>query len=107
MDFATSQAAFAEALLDPACALPEGITSVRGIADAARFAVYRNNVHVGLTGALAKRFPVVRRLVGEEFFAGMARVYAGLHKPASPLLFEYGDEFPDFVEQFEPARGLA
>jgi hypothetical protein len=49
----------------------------------------------------------VRRLVGEEFFAGMARVYAGLHKPATPLLFEYGDSFPDFIEQFEPARGLA
>jgi hypothetical protein len=107
MDLATSQAAFAEALLDPGHALPEGITCVRGKADPARFAVYRNNVHVGLTGALAKRFPVVRRLVGEDFFAGMARVYAGLHKPASPLLFQYGDGFPEFIEQFEPAQGLA
>jgi hypothetical protein len=107
MDFAASQTAFAEALLDPARALPEGVTSARGAADPVRFAVYRNNVHVGLTAALAKRFPVVRRLVGEEFFAGMARIYAGLHKPASPLLFEYGDGFPDFIEQFEPAQGLA
>jgi hypothetical protein len=107
MDFAASQAAFAEALLDPARAVPEGISSASGVADPTRFAVYRNNVHVGLTGALAKRFPVVQRLVGEEFFAGIARVYAGLHKPASPLLFEYGDGFPDFVERFEPARGLA
>jgi hypothetical protein len=106
MNFAASQAAFAEALLDPVRALPQGITSARGETDAARFAVYRNNVHVGLTGALAKRFPVVRRLVGEEFFAGMARVYAGLYKPASPLLFEYGDRFPDFIERFEPAREL-
>ena len=106
MDFAASQDAFAEALLDPARALPEGVTSAGGVADAVRFAVYRNNVHVGLTAALAKRFPVVRRLVGEEFFAGMARVYVGLHKPASPLLFEYGDSFPDFVGCFEPAREL-
>jgi hypothetical protein len=106
MNFAVSQDAFAEALLDPAHALPEGITSARGTADAARFAVYRNNVHVGLTAALAKRFPVVRRLVGEEFFAGMARVYAGLYKPASPLLFEYGDGFPEFIACFEPAREL-
>jgi hypothetical protein len=106
MSFAVSQDAFAKALLDPAHALPEGITSARGAADAVRFAVYRNNVHVGLTAALAKRFPVVRRLVGEEFFAGMARVYAGLHKPASPLLFEYGDGFPEFIARFEPAREL-
>ena len=107
MDFVASQTAFAEALLDPSRALPEGVTSARGGADPARFAVYRNNVHVGLTAALAKRFPVVRQLVGEEFFAGMARAYAGLRKPASPLLFEYGDGFPDFVGRFEPARGLA
>ncbi len=107
MDFVAIQTAFAEALLDPSRALPEGVTSPRGGADLARFAVYRNNVHVGLTAALAKRFPVVRQLVGEEFFAGMARAYAGLRKPASPLLFEYGDRFPDFVERFEPARGLA
>lgn len=107
MGFAANQAAFAEALLDPERELPVGVTCARGTADAARFAVYRNNIHVGLTGTLAKRFPVVRRLVGEEFFAGMARVYVGLHKPASPLLFEYGEGFPDFIEQFEPARGLA
>lgn len=107
MDFAASQTAFAEALLDPSSALPVGVTSAGGTADAARFAVYRNNVHVGLTAALAKRFPVARRLVGDEFFTGMARVYAGLHKPASPLLFEYGDGLAEFIEQFEPARGLA
>ena len=75
-----ARAAFAEALLDPARALPEGITTARGNADPARFAVYRNNVFVGLTAALAKRFPVVRRLVGDEFFAGMARVYAGVRE---------------------------
>jgi hypothetical protein len=104
MGFAASQAAFATALLDPSRPVPEGITSARGTADPARFAVYRNNVFVGLTNALAKRFPVVERLVGTEFFAGMARAYAGLERPASPLLFQYGDSFPDFVAAFEPAR---
>lgn len=103
MRFSTSQAAFAEALLDPARAAPAGITTARGTSDAARFAVYRNNVFVGLTTALARRFPVVERLVGIGFFAGMARVYADREKPASALLFEYGDSFPDFVEAFEPA----
>ena len=106
MQFAAGQAAFAEALLDPARAAPDGVTTTRGEADPTRFAVYRNNVFVGLTAALAKRFPVVERLVGKGFFAGMARVFAGLHKPASPLLFEYGDAFPEFIEQFQPAQGL-
>ena len=106
MAFAANQSEFAQALLNPTSPMPSGITTARGDGDDARFAVYRNNVFVGLTGALAKRFPVVRRLVGEEFFAGMARVFAGLHKPSSPVLFEYGGDFPDFIERFEPAQGL-
>jgi hypothetical protein len=106
MSFETSQGLFAQALLDPARQLPAGITNASGKADPLRFAVYRNNVFVGLTGALAKRFTVVRRLVGEEFFTGMARVYAGLEKPASPVMFEYGEGFADFIAGFPPAHGL-
>jgi hypothetical protein len=106
MGFPASQAMFAAALLDPARPTPRGVTSARGEADAARFAVYRNNVFVGLARALAKRFPVTERLVGADFFAGMARIYAGLEKPISPLLFDYGETFPGFVEAFEPAKGV-
>ncbi|HHZ08751.1 MAG TPA: DUF2063 domain-containing protein [Rhizobiales bacterium] len=98
---------FAAALLDARSPLPVGLTTAREEADTARFAVYRNNVHVGLTEALAQRFAVTARLVGEEFFRGMARVYVQDHKPASPLMFEYGEDFPDFVAGFAPAAGLA
>ena len=98
---------FAAALIDAEKPLPPGLTTARGAADAARFAVYRNNVHVGLTNALSQRFPVTERLVGADFFRGMARVYVQDNKPASPLLFEYGEDFPDFVAGFAPARGLA
>lgn len=104
---AATLALFAAALLDARSPLPAGLTTARGEADAARFAVYRNNVHVGLTEALAQRFPVIERLVGEEFFRGMARVYVQDHKPASPLMFEYGEDFPDFVAGFAPVAGLA
>ncbi|SMC99448.1 DNA-binding domain-containing protein [Rhizobium sp. RU36D] len=107
MGFVTSQNAFAAALIDPERPPPPGLTTARGEPDALRFAVYRNNVHVGLTTALAQRFPVTRRLVGEEFFTGMARAYAGQHKPASPLLMAYGDGFPDFIAVFPPAASLA
>ena len=55
----------------------------------------------------ARRFPAVERLVGEEFFAGMAREFVMAHPPRSPLLLTYGDEFPDFIAAFEPARGAA
>lgn len=101
------QDAFAAALLDPGMPVPDGITSARGGTDEVRFAVYRNNVFVGLTNALARRFPVTERLVGSAFFRGMARVYAQEHKPASPLMFTYGGDFPDFIAAFTPAVSLA
>ncbi|BCH35909.1 DUF2063 domain-containing protein [Mesorhizobium sp. L-8-10] len=98
---------FAEALLDPERPVPDTVMTFRGDIDAVRFAVYRNNVHAGLTRALAQRFPVTERLVGKDFFAGMARAYLQGHMPSSPLMFRHGDDFPDFARSFEPARGLA
>lgn len=106
MRFAVRQSQFAAALCDPSRAAPDGLLSPRGVVDAGRFAVYRNNVFVGLTEALARRFPVTRQLVGEDFFAGMARTFAAAEKPASPLLFGYGDGLPDFIAGFPPAANL-
>ncbi|SIQ60021.1 hypothetical protein SAMN05880590_105334 [Rhizobium sp. RU35A] len=107
MTFQDSQNAFASALLHPDQPLPHGITTARGTADPLRFAIYRNNVHVSLTMALAQRFPVTQRLVGSDFFTGMARVYAADHKPASPLMMHYGDDFPTFIAAFPPAASVA
>ena len=106
MDLAANQDAFARALADPALPVPAGVTTARGKPDEKRFAVYRNNVAVALGRALASRFPVVARLVGEEFFAGMAKAYIAVRKPASPLIFAYGDDFADFIGGFEPAASL-
>jgi hypothetical protein len=97
---------FATALVDPAEVVPAGVNGRRAIPDSRRFAVYRNNVHVGLVEALAKRYPVVARLVGDDFFRGMARVYVGARKPASPLLIHYGADFPDFIADFGPAASI-
>lgn len=83
-------------------ARPPGVTATAPEETERRFAVYRNNVAVSLSEALAKRFPVIRRLVGDEFFAAMARVYAEAHRPASPVLLEWGDTFPAFLASFPP-----
>jgi hypothetical protein len=100
------QRAFAGALLDPELPPPDGLEAPRGRPPQRRFAVYRNNVCVGLVDALAERFPVCRRLVGDEFFRAMALRYVRERAPPTPVLFEYGDEFATFVSTFEPAREL-
>ncbi|MFO7481821.1 putative DNA-binding domain-containing protein [Oceanibaculum nanhaiense] len=73
---------------------------------ARRFAVYLNNVHHGLTQALADAYPVVQRLVGEEFFFAMARLYVAENLPRTRGLTHYGDGFPGFLYRFPPARSL-
>jgi hypothetical protein len=102
----TVQADFAAALRDPAAALPAGLRAWNGSDPALRFAVYRNNVVSSLVAALAETFPVVRELVGGEFFDALAREFVRLHAPASPMLAEYGAGFADFMAGFEPAAAL-
>jgi hypothetical protein len=100
------QAVIAAALLDPERPVPAGLTSYGAGVPAKRFAVYRNNVVVSLVNALAARFPATQRIVGQEFFLVMAREYLVAHPPRTPVLMFYGESFPDFIAQFEPARGL-
>jgi hypothetical protein len=104
--WADHQREFASALLDPHRAMPEGLVGPDGEPGARRFSVYRNNVFVGLIDALRAGFPCVARLVGDEFFAAMARVFVAAQPPDSPVLLRYGAGFPDFIASFPPAESL-
>lgn len=104
--FAEIQTAFAAAVLDPAAPSPGAVLGDDPSQREKRFAVYRNNVVSGLVGQLAQSFPVVQRLVGDEFFRAMARAFVLAHPPRSPVLLSYGDGFPPFIADFPPASGL-
>lgn len=82
--------------------LPSGLTAQAPEETARRFAVYRNNVAVSLASALSARFPVIERLVGAAFFAGMGQIYLVQHRPKSPVLHEWGESFPRFLADFPP-----
>lgn len=100
--FAESQAEFATALREPDHRPPKQIVQPGGRAPVRRFNVYRNNVYAGLIGVIEARFPAVQRLVGDEFFKAMARVFVDKAPPTSPVLLEYGHAFPDFIARFAP-----
>ncbi len=91
------QAQFAAALQNAALPAPEIFAPCNS---SARFAVYRNNSAVAAIEALKEQFPTVLRLVGDEAFRGLARAYAQEHPPRSPVLGEYGGDFPRFIETF-------
>jgi len=78
-----------------------------GITVDRRLDVYRNNVFHSLTEAMADAFPVVKRLVGDDFFAAMARVFLQDHLPARGTLIGFGAGFDRFLTAFEPAQALA
>jgi hypothetical protein len=99
-----TQSQFRAAMLDPALAVPEGIVNPDGAPATKRFNVYRNNVAVGLTEALEAAFPVVRKLVGDEFFRAMAGVYLRTHPPKTPLMMFYGEAMPQFLSRFGPTK---
>jgi len=100
------QGAFVAALRDPALPPPGAIGKTQGAPSTKRFSVYRNNVAVSLVDALAANFPVTAALIGETAFAVLARAYIGNHLPKTPLLMDYGDEFPSFISSFKPLAEL-
>jgi Putative DNA-binding domain len=99
-------AAFSVGLINPTLQPPSGVVGPRGKAVASRYNVYRNNVVVGLIEALAAIYPAIQRITGADFFRAMARFHLRESLPKSPLLFEYGRDFPDFIDRYEYARSM-
>jgi hypothetical protein len=78
----------------------------KGIDSAARLGIYRNNTFSGLSKALAAAYPVTERLVGADFFRYTAHEFIRAYPSRSGDLAEYGNEFPCFLNSFEPCRAL-
>ena len=95
---------FTQAILDPNIQTPAGLVNPDGVPATKRFNVYRNNVAVSLSDALATAFPVVEKLVGTENFKKIASIYVRKHPPSSPLMMFYGVEMPGFLASFEPLQ---
>ena len=75
---------FAEALLD-------------GAGHSWGHTVYRGNAFGNWTEALANAYPILRKIVGVNFFNVLARDYAREHPSTSGDLNEFGRRLPKFV----------
>lgn len=101
------QAGFAEALLEAGQPPPSGLAATApGSIPVRRFNVYRNNVVMSLTDVLEAYFPVVRRLLGDEFFRATTRSFILTQPPVSPVISRYGEDFPAFLAQFVPVADV-
>jgi hypothetical protein len=73
----------------------------------ARIGIYRNNVLGNYRKALAATYPVVRRLVGTEFFAAAIEAFVRAHPSTRGDVNRYGGELARFLATYPPARELA
>jgi len=99
-DQETLQAAFGAALFDGGrdAALAPWLKG-----DPTRLGIYRGNLAAGWRRALASSHPVLRQLVGAEFFDALAGVYGRARPSLDPDLNRFGAGLADFLESFGPA----
>ena len=71
-----------------------------------RFAIYQNNVFFSLSNALGDLYPVVKKLVGEDFFTGTASYYLREHPPQQAAMVHFGHDFNLFLEHFEHTQSM-
>ena len=68
--------------------------------------VYRNNFRGNLHDTLASAYPVLRQLVGEDFFRLLAKRFIEQQASRSGNLHRYGSEMAEFLAQFENTQHL-
>jgi hypothetical protein len=68
-----------------------------GIAPELRLGIYRNNLQEGFTKTLALEFPVIQRLVGEDYFRQLALRFLAHHPSRSGDLHHIGAPFAAFL----------
>ena len=71
-----------------------------------RLKVYHNNVIGSLSEALQATFPLIEKLVGEDFLKQMSREFIFNHPPKGACLHQYGEGFDDFIRKYEPAKPI-
>lgn len=71
--------------------------AVPPVTPAGNFSIYRNNATLQFRGALEATFPVLRRRVGDEYFAQLATEYRALHPSRSGDLHWVGRDFAEFL----------
>jgi hypothetical protein len=62
--------------------------------------IYKNNFEQSLLNLLKDHYPLTRKLLGNECFETIGRLYIYKHPPESPFLDTYGDGLSSFLVSF-------
>lgn len=99
MQLPNLQAEFVESLLSSDY-VPDGIQPL------SHLAIYRNNITATLVRALKNTYPLLVKLLADDFFQMTAEQYIINYPSRSADLQEYGGYFADFLASFSPCKEL-
>ena len=102
---AATQQIFGSALLGATDETPL-LARLAGAVPSRRLAIYRSNLSAHWDRALSSAYPVVRQLVGPEFFTALARAYGKAHPSQDADLNRFGAALADFLAHFEHVADL-
>ncbi len=97
---------FHSLLAQPSDDLVQSIKSTDADEALIRLAVYRNNYAHGMIQVLKDAYPVILRLVGEEFFSALAQEYARDNPPRHATMQNYGSGFPGLLANHPACNDL-
>lgn len=72
----------------------------------AHLSIYRNNILYTLENALLDTYPLIKQLVGEDFFHHLAQAYIERYPSRQSHLQYYGEYFHEFLAEFPAVSHL-
>ena len=100
---ATNQEHPAVVLFDPLAPVPMAIADV-DLCTGADF--HHAGIGAFLVRALAARYPVVRRLIGDDSFLDVARRFVAMQPPRLPIVQHFGESFPQYLRSLGEAASF-
>lgn len=91
------QSQFINALFNPSQDVERLLQATQSSHVAASLAIYRNNVFSNYRRVLGSVYPVIQRLVGDEFFTAVCDDYIHATPSWSGDVRNYGDAFADYL----------
>ncbi len=82
---------------------------VNGPSPQNRLSIYHNNIVQALINCLSIAYPLTWKLIGEDCAKGAAHTYIHTEKrlPLEGNLYEWGEDFPNFLTKYKPTQKLA
>lgn len=68
--------------------------------------IYRNNFYANLTNALTVVYPTVNKLIGENCFEYLCKLYIKNNLPKKSNLSNYGSNFTSYIQSIEELKHL-